>query len=620
MNKWIVNNHHLALKSGERILHPSAKEIYASLADEKKLEKLRADIPNKRFSKIGSPFFCEIVDGDNGSINLVVYAKRKNKKFELDIVDGRIIDHCITESEWFFIQGDIDSLADLLSKLGIQSTGQITEEQYLKIVRDNIFNKSSIIENHVSTERSIDLASNPIPTLIKARLYPYQKEGYEWMFERLKDINGAILGDEMGLGKTLQVITTIQRLKDIGDVPALVVAPVSLLENWKRECEKFAPDLKVFIHHGPKRTGLFRDLAKYDIIVASYNTICSDLSMLKMIQWELVVLDEAQNIKNPSSIRSKSVKELNRKRSLAVTGTPFENHITDIWSIIDFSVPGLLGSLQSFKKKVTDDIEGAKLIEPVLSPIMIRRKVEEVAKDLPEKVIISQPIKMSELEVNNYNSLREEAATNLENGNSITIGLLQKLRMFCTHPNLVGNDFPIESSVKFQRFLEIADEIFSKGEKLIVFTSYKAMFEIFKDSLTQKYQIFFDCINGDTEVSKRQAIVDNFNNYSGPGVLILNPRAAGAGLNITGANHVVHFNLEWNPALEDQASARAYRRGQKKTVFIYRLYYEGTAEEVVNDRIERKREISDTAVIGTSKVSSDKEDILRALELAPSLY
>lgn len=621
MEKWIIYDNHLALKRNNEVIHPTAKEIYSCLEDEAQLESLKKDIPNRRFSKIGSPVFCRIVEDQNSSIELSLYTTRKGKNYTLDIIDGKIIDHCINEKEWFFIQGDLDSLSEELASLGIETTGPITEEQYLKIIREKVLNKTSNIENCVSSTRTtISASKEMIPAKLNAHLYPYQADGFKWMLARLQDIQGAILGDEMGLGKTLQVITTIQKLKDSGLGPVLVVAPVSLLENWKRECQKFAPDLNVFIHHGTNRTGLYKDLLHYDVVVVSYNTVCGDLSLLKMINWELVVVDEAQNIKNPFSNRTRSVKELNRNRSLAVTGTPFENHVTDIWSLIDFAIPGLLGSIQNFKKKVPDDVEGAQLIEPVLSPIMIRRMVNDVAKDLPEKIVISQPIKMSAAEIVEYNSLREKAESDLNNGKPLTIGLLQKLRMFCTHPNLIENKFSIEGSVKFQRFTEIAEEIFGKGEKLIVFTSYKAMFEIFREYFSKNFEVYFDCINGDTEVEKRQIIVDNFNNHTGPGALILNPRAAGSGLNITGANHVIHFNLEWNPALEDQASARAYRRGQQKTVFIYRLYYEGTAEEIVNDRIERKREISNTAVIGTNGSLDDKEDILRALHLAPSLY
>lgn len=253
---------------------------------------------------------------------------------------------------------------------------------------------------------------------------------------------------------------------------------------------------------------------------------------------------------------------------------------------------------------------------------MIRRLVNDVAKDLPTRVVSTQPIQMSEEECCQYTKYLEQikASTNDEN---VNLGMLQKLRIYCTHPLAAEesdywND-PCDSSVKYQRFCEIVTEIVERGEKVIVFTSYKRMFDIFKKDLTCRFGIKVWSINGETPVGERQSIVDTFNNLGTSAALILNPRAAGTGLNITGANHVIHYNLEWNPSLEDQSSARAYRRGQQKTVFIYRLFYEGTIEEVVNDRIERKREIASSAIVGNTGRNQDRDDIIRVLKLVPSI-
>lgn len=284
--------------------------------------------------------------------------------------------------------------------------------------------------------------------------------------------------------------------------------------------------------------------------------------------------------------------------------------------------PGLLGSLESYKETITDDISGGKKIEPILSPLMIRRLVADVAKDLPEKVVSTQALQMSEYECNEYSKYLSSLKNNIDS-DKLTLGMLQQLRIYCTHPYAISgtNEFddPTEVSIKYQRFCEIVEEIVSREEKIIVFTSYKNMFEIFKKDIPNRFGIQLWTINGETPVAERQQIVDRFNNLSGSAMLILNPRAAGTGLNITGANHVIHYNLEWNPALEDQSSARAYRRGQQKTVFIYRLYYSDTVEQVVNERIERKRDIASSAVIGNDGQSQDRADILRALELIPSI-
>lgn len=627
--RWIITDHHIAIDAGEELLHPDASEVFSFVVGEHE----NAEIPNPmeqltelHFSTVGSPVKCEVnYSEEKHTIYLELFTLRKNRRYEIDIVGGQIIDHAVANGEWFYINNDIEGLQSLLTHAGIERCGEITIGQYIKIIKQELFTDSKEIINNIRPDdvSQLMVPQGMVPSGINATLYAYQKTGYLWMRNMIDASGGCILGDEMGLGKTLQIITLFQSLLLRKRGPLLVVAPVSLLENWRRECGKFAPDIDAFIHHGSKRTGIPSVLSAHDVVIISYNTAVSDLSLLRMIEWECVVLDEAQNIKNPYSERSKSVKAITRKTGIAVTGTPFENHITDIWSLVDFCVPGLLGSLGVFKDKVSDDVLGAELIEPVISPIMIRRLVNDVAKDLPEKIIIPQPIVMSEEERFHYEQFRMQAKQLADGGSAISLALLQKLRMFCTHQflcdkNLKGED-PYSVSIKYQRFCEILEEIFSRDEKVIVFTSYKKMFELFCSDTSRRFGINIECINGDTPVKERQEIVDRFNNCKGSAMLALNPRAAGTGLNITGANHVIHYNLEWNPSLEDQASARAYRRGQKKNVFIYRLYYIDTVEQIVNERIERKREIASVAVKGTDG-ADERNDILRALEMAPKLH
>ena len=625
-NKWVVYKNHIALETDSGVVHPRASEIYGYVTgDNTDLSGINPsrDLSQLRFSKIGAPLKCDVVISGENEIVIDLYAMRKGKKWPVDMIDGKIIDHCVGEGEWFYLTGDIETIQNRLKDVGIVEAGKIQIGQYIDLIKEDFFSDEKDINNKINSNdiKLVMDSEGEIPEGIIAQLYQYQKTGYIWMLQMLDASHGCILGDEMGLGKTLQVITVFQALKSKGEVPFLVVAPVSLLENWKRECAKFAPTLDVFVHHGSQRTGRYQVLKEHDVVVISYNTAVSDLSLLRMIEWKCVVLDEAQNIKNPNSERAKSTKAISRMRSIAVTGTPFENHVSDIWSIVDFVIPGLLGSLSSFSQNVSDDVLGAEKIEPILSPIMIRRQVADVANDLPEKVIIPQPIQMSEVEKADYELLRKEAISGVDNGGAISLGILQKLRMFCTHRRLCREDElsdPAAESVKYQRFCEIVEEIKSLNEKVIVFTSYKKMFEIMMDDVKERFDIPIDCINGETPVTERQRIVDTFNELEGPAMLVLNPRAAGTGLNITGANHVIHYNLEWNPALEDQSSARAYRRGQVKTVFIYRLFYIDTVEQIVNERIERKRSIAATAIVGTDG-NDERNDILRALKLAPEL-
>lgn len=628
---WYIVDNHLALKCGNQSLHPNAEEVYAFL-NKQDMESIQGicckspveDIASLRFSRVGVPVSMILENSGTNSVSLKIIATRRNSNILVDIVEGVIIDHCVSDNVWFYLSDGITELQELLDKTGIKSSGVISIRQYLKIVEHSTLNHTRFIKNDVDSsifKRPVDETEN-VPSTLKANLFPYQKTGYLWIKYMLQESQGCILGDEMGLGKTMQVIASMLYLKQIGNTPMLVVTPISLLANWKRECEKFAPSLNVWVHHGGTRTGNYRDLLQYDVVVASYTTVVSDIHMLNMINWELVALDEAQNIKNPYSARTKNCKALRRNRSLAVSGTPFENHVTDIWSLVDFALPNILGSIEKYKEEISDDVVGGEKIEPILSPLMIRRLVKDVAKDLPEKIVSTQPIQMSEEECNQYTQYLEQIKGE-NDAENINLGMLQKLRIYCTHPLAAEESSiwidPCECSVKYQRFCEILTEIVERNEKVIVFTSYKKMFDIFKKDITSRFGIKVWSINGETPVDERQSIVDTFNKLDSSAALILNPRAAGTGLNITGANHVIHYNLEWNPSLEDQSSARSYRRGQQKTVFIYRLYYEGTVEEVVNERIERKRDIASSAVVGNIGINQDRDDIIKVLELVPSI-
>lgn len=631
---WIIHENHIAIDAEGEIIHPSSLEIYRFLNNETPsdicgviCQPLKQALPSIRFSKMGLIPNAVINNSEDGGVLFNVYVQKKDLQFQTDIVDGRFIDHCVCNNIWHFISVDqAQQIQEFISKIGINRTGIIPFKQYIKAVELITLLNISHITNNVCVEQlSSPINQNEgIPVGLKADLYPYQKTGYHWLKYMLSEAGGCILGDEMGLGKTMQVIATMLHLKSTGNPQILVVAPISLLANWKRECKKFAPSLNVIIHHGPDRISNYKNLLQYDVIITSYTTVVSDIFMFNMIEWSLVVLDEAQNIKNPDSQRTRTCKAINRQRSIAVSGTPFENHVTDIWSLVDFIFPNLLGSLNDFNSYVTDDVNGAKDLEPILSPLMIRRLVEDVAKDLPEKVVSTQPIQMSEYECMLYNKYRDSILQ--ESGSDrFALSMLQKLRIFCTHPYAVkeitdlNHLDPCETSIKYQRFCEIVQEIVDRNEKVIVFTSYIRMFEIFANDIPNRFGVKLFSINGGTPVAERQSIVDKFNSMGSSAILILNPRAAGTGLNITGANHVIHYNLEWNPSLEDQATARAYRRGQSKTVFVYRLYYENTVEEIVNDRILRKREISSVAIVGNDGTSQDREDIIAALNMVPTI-
>ena len=494
--KWTILQNHLAIDSGTEIMHPSADEIY-SLMDGEEVDGIEIGNPEDaiseiRFSRIGSPVRCNVESNDSGEIQLEVYSVRKNKKVNIDVVDGYVIDHGYVDNEWFYLTGDCQALSEALQKAEIKASGTINVKQYLSLVKTQSELQYPLISFSVKTAdfKVTEVQDSGLPVDLNAKLYSYQETGFRWLRSMINETGGCVLGDEMGLGKTLQVITVFLSLNRTKTAPMLVVAPVSLLENWRQECRKFAPSIKTHIHHGSHRTGRFKDLLEYDVVIISYNTAVSDLSMLKMIKWTLVVLDEAQNIKNPYSERSKSVRQLKRSGAIAVSGTPFENHILDVWSLIEFIMPGLLGDISVFKEIYTDDETGATKIEPILSPLMLRRLVKDVADDLPEKIIVPQPITMPSEEAEAYERMRTEIISDNPDSTAISLGMLQKLRMYCTFPTLCDVEMevsePTQVSLKYQRLCELIEEIVSRDEKVLVFTSFKKMFDIFKTDIDRK--------------------------------------------------------------------------------------------------------------------------------------
>ena len=629
---WIISETGLAYKTASGQLYiPSAAEVYSCINDSsEKIEGILhgcenpvSIFPNIRFSKIAATLACKLqVDSDSTNIVLKLEVTRKNITYPAKFANGQIIDHFITDKEWFYISGNCEEISSLLKNAGFDDfTGIISMKQYLEILKIQKGLPVILIDDEVGQS----LSKKPIsavaetPKSLNATLYPYQQIGFTWMNYMLREGCGCILGDEMGLGKTLQIITLITERINKKMKPSLVISPVSLLENWQREFKKFSPEMDVYFHHGPNRTGRYQELALHDVTVISYNTAISDLSMLKMLKWDIVEIDEAQNIKNPHAERTKSIKKIPCHAAIAITGTPFENHMTDLWSLVDFIATGFLGKLSEFNQSYPDSIESAEKIEPILSAFMIRRRVSEVAQDLPEKVIIPQAIIMSEIEALGYEEERKQILQSM-GSKMATLVLLQKLRMYCTHPFLVNKQSfgdPMQASIKYERLCSIIEEIISMNEKVIMFTSYNEMFSILMTDIPERLSIPVHMINGSTPVAERQSIIDRFTDLEKPSLLVLNPRAAGTGLNITAANHVIHYNLEWNPAVEDQASARAYRRGQNRVVFIHRLFYSNTVEQIINERIEFKRSLSETAVIGSTGEHENIDDILAALKMSP---
>ncbi|MDB5129811.1 DEAD/DEAH box helicase [Mucilaginibacter sp.] len=463
-------------------------------------------------------------------------------------------------------------------------------------------------------------------------LYPYQRDGVSWLLYCCVNRIGGILADDMGLGKTAQVIALISGVIERKLLEhILIVVPGTLLENWKREFKFFAPELIPYIHHGSQRTGSPAVLKKQQIIVTSYSMIINDLYLFNKIRWGLTILDEASLIKNPDAERRTALKALSSAVKIAMTGTPVENSLTDLWSLADYVHPGYLGSRIDFNSrygaKNNFDLNNSGLarLREDISYIMLRRKKEDVLDNLPEKIDIHQALSMHDKEITAYEGKRNDILSAATGGNSGShiLKMITELRMFTTHPLLrepaklaaAGIDELRNTSYKFSRMLELIHEIAIKQEKVLIFTEFLDMIDTLKRVLFHVWPVEILTIDGRVETTERQVNIDRFSAAEGFGIMILNPKTAGMGLNITAANHVIHYTRQWNPALEEQASARSYRNGQKKGVNIYYLYYADTIEEVIDERLRNKTALSGEVITVTD--TENMEEYINALKLSP---
>lgn len=528
--------------------------------------------------------------------------------------------HVVHEGTWYPVStADTHSITTLLRDLGLDldALNLTTLHQYLALRRAAA--KGEPVLDRLRGDVLLNLSSmecDARPEGINATLYPYQVRGWQWLRFIISERAGGLLADEMGLGKTLQIISA---LRDHGRIPnkggALVVAPGSLLENWVREIAKFCPSLRAVKHHGPDRTGSPAELRPIDVIITSYETAVRDLPLLRMIQWHVVVLDEAQNIRNPVTRRAKAVKLLRREVSIAVTGTPVENRLRDLWSIMDFVLPGYLGDLPTFEARYIDNDTDASSLEPLVSPVILRRCLQEVAKDLPPRIDIPEILELEDDEAIAYDDLR--ASIYRKYGANANLVSLTKLRQFCAHPVLLTERSQFHHYSKFHRLKALLGEVFARGEKALLFTSFTAMADRITAMVRSEFGVLSATIDGRLPIPQRQPLIDQFTAYRGAAILVLNPRAGGTGLNIAAANHVIQYNPEWNPAIEDQAAARAYRRGQKRPVTIRRLIIANTVEEVMDERLQRKRDVAGSAVVGVRGEQEDYRDIIAALTRSP---
>jgi superfamily II DNA or RNA helicase len=442
------------------------------------------------------------------------------------------------------------------------------------------------------------------PRTLRANLRPYQKDGFSWLVFLHNLATGGILADDMGLGKTVQAIALLLwvRGKDERKLN-LVVAPTSVVPNWQREIEKFAPSFKTVLWQGPDRQEKAKELEDADVMITSYALLRRDEEFLQSLDFRYVILDEAQHIKNPLSATARAAKRLKSERRLAMTGTPIENRLSEIWSIFDYVSPGLLGGLNNFEEKYArpidrGDAQTAARLRTTIHPFVLRRTKSEVAKDLPEKIIQEMVVPMSEEQNKLYKQIlrqvRESVMSEVEkqglSKSSIQIlAALTRLRQVACDPRLLGLEGNFEEeSGKLNALKEIVSEAAAGGHRVLIFSQFVSMLKLIKEALDGE-KINYLYLDGSTK--DRQELVDKFNDDDSHTVFLISLKAGGTGLNLTGADTVIHFDPWWNPAVEDQATDRAHRIGQDKVVTVYRLIARDSVEEKILQLSDKKREL-----------------------------
>lgn len=495
-----------------------------------------------------------------------------------------------------------------------------TTEPASEIEADQIRSEGELKEL-LDTLRSPDQFTEiDVPDNFQGTLRPYQVRGYSWLnFLRRWGLGGC-LADDMGLGKTIQTLALIQHDWEAGcRQPVLVVCPTSVVSNWQREASRFTPDLPTLIHHGTDRDKYedFRATAgSHAIIISSYGLLHRDVDFLAEIPWAGVVLDEAQNIKNPETKRARAARSLEADYRLALTGTPVQNHVGDLWSIMEFLNPGLLGPREDFRRRFLIPIQSgsaprrADKLRRATQPFILRREKTDasIIQDLPEKMEMKVYCNLTREQASLYEAVLEDMNRGLEGAegirrDGIVFASLSKLKQICNHPAQFLGDGPPrpDRSGKLTRLTDMMAEVLELGERALIFTQFRVMGNMLKKHLQERFGQKVLFLHGGISQTRRTRMVDRFQSTDGRiPAFILSLKAGGTGLNLTAANHVFHFDRWWNPAVEDQATDRAFRIGQDRNVEVHKFICAGTVEERIDEMIDEKKEIADQ-IIGTGE-------------------
>lgn len=570
-------------------------------------------------------------------------ARGETLKFDWHIaLDGELLTHSetklLTEGEqplvnirgrWVFIhRGRIDAVV----RHGRQLPTKMTAGEAVRLaVRDRYidgFADAPDLELVYKTLKNgmprVDLGA---PSGMVGALRPYQRRGFSWMAFLTSLGFGVCLADDMGLGKTVQTLALVQHYRDMGDGrPVLLVCPTSVLENWRTEAAKFFPEMPVYIHHGRSRArsaDFMRAISGKTIVITSYSIMVRDAKTLQGVDWIGVVMDEAQNIKNPDTHQSRLCRTMRAEWRVALTGTPIENHVGDIWSIMEFLMPDMLGSRARFRvdyiKPIQEDRDRSVMdaLRRQVSPLILRRMKtdRDIAPELPEKIETKVHCPLTREQSQLYTMFANEMARDVAGAEGIkrrgiVLAALTRIKQVCDHPELIelDGDMSAARSSKLERLLALADEMFESRSKALIFTQYVGMGEILKTQLQERFGREVMFFHGSLSREARDEIVRRFQESRGPQFLVMSLRAGGVGLNLTAANHVVMFDRWWNPAVEQQAIDRAYRIGQKRAVQVHTFCCTGTIEERIDALLESKRELADSMMDGTENWITELSD------------
>ena len=574
-----------------------------------------------------APIVAALVAAPDFSPELIKQLAEEGGHFYLPLADGR---HLSLAADRFLplvlalhslrLSGvSVDGQAKIkLSRADVVPLVALENEKFAFRCADNLRRLAGLLQAR-------GLAEPRLPESFCAELRPYQAQGVAWLDLLRESGLGGVLADDMGLGKTVQVLALLALEKARGNLtePALIVGPTSLTTNWFNEAQRFAPDLKVLVLHGSDRKQKFATISEHDVVITTYPLIARDREVLLTRDWHMAVLDEAQMVKNPDAATTRWLREVKARHRFCLTGTPMENHLGELWSIMSFVNPGYLGDKAAFSRQWRIPIEKradkgrAAVLAQRVKPFLLRRTKAEVAAELPAKSEIVEQIVLEGSQRDLYDSIRLSMSDKvrkaiqergLARSHIIVLEALLRLRQVCCDPTLLKLDDGIErESAKLDRLLEMVLELLSEGRKIIVFSQFSSMLDLIRRRLDAE-RVRYSILTGETR--DRKSAIDGFQNGASD-VFLVSLKAGGVGLNLTAADTVMIFDPWWNPAVEEQAIDRAHRIGQDKAVFVYRLVAAGTIEEKMDELKARKRALADSLFDREGRIASalTEEDV-----------